>query len=87
MGLRKLRNYTESKRKIFGNFIIKHQDAFALIINSSNVIGDDIKNQKIVKMFLYPMGVENCKYLLLCGLLKKDSYDVTLGWRHLRALL
>ena len=25
------------------------------------------------------MGVENCKYLLLCGLLLKDSYDVTLG--------
>ncbi|HAS80499.1 MAG: hypothetical protein UR25_C0001G0102 [Candidatus Nomurabacteria bacterium GW2011_GWE1_32_28] len=53
---------------------------FSLITNSSNVIGDDIKNTKNCKTcFATRNGIENCKYIFLSGLLLKDSYDVTFG--------
>jgi hypothetical protein len=53
---------------------------FTSIINSDNVIGDDIKNTKNCKnCFITRDGVENCKNIFTCGLLLKDSQDVTFG--------
>ena len=53
---------------------------FASIINSDNIIGDDIKNTKNCKnCFITRDGVENCKNIFTCGLLLKDSYDITFG--------
>jgi hypothetical protein len=53
---------------------------FASIISSENVLGDDIENTKNCKMcFATRHGVENSKYIFLCGLLLKDSYDVNFG--------
>lgn len=53
---------------------------YALIVNSSNVIGDDIKNAKNCKnCFSLRNGVENCKNIFLSGLLLKDSHDVIFG--------
>src|SRR3989344_3640642 len=50
---------------------------YALIINSSNVLGDDIKNTKNCQnCFSTRHGVENCKYIFGCGLLLKDSHDI-----------
>ncbi|MFA5791517.1 MAG: hypothetical protein WC884_00585 [Candidatus Paceibacterota bacterium] len=53
---------------------------FVLITNSTNVLGDDIKNTKNCQVcFSATHGVENCKFIFHGGLLLKDSYDVTLG--------
>lgn len=53
---------------------------FALIKNSSNVIGDDIQNTKnCEECFSATHDVQNCKFIFHGGLLLKDSYDVTLG--------
>ncbi|MEI8270212.1 MAG: hypothetical protein WCG45_02490, partial [bacterium] len=53
---------------------------FALIINSNNIIGDDLKNTKNCKnCFVTRDGIENCKNIFTCGLLLKDSQDVTFG--------
>jgi len=53
---------------------------FALIISSNNVMGDDIKNSKNCQnCFITRDGVENCKNIFTCGLLLKDSHDVTFG--------
>ena len=53
---------------------------FALIVNSTNVTGDDIQNTKNCQTCFSALeGVENCKYIQLGGLLLKDSYDVTYG--------
>jgi hypothetical protein len=53
---------------------------FASIINSDNITGDDIKNTKnCTNCFITRDGVENCKNIFICGLLLKDSYDVTFG--------
>ena len=53
---------------------------FALIKNSTNVVGDDIQNTKNCQTcFETRLGVENCKYVSCGGLLLKDSYDSTLG--------
>ena len=53
---------------------------FTSIINSDNVTGDDIKNTKNCKnCFITRDGVENCKNVFTCGLLLKDSQDVTFG--------
>jgi hypothetical protein len=53
---------------------------FASIIKSDNVIGDDIKNTKnCINCFVTRDGVENCKNIFTCGLLLKDSHDVTFG--------
>ncbi len=53
---------------------------FASIINSVNVLGDDIENTKNSKYcFDTRHGVEECKFVYFCGLLLKDSYDVVIG--------
>ena len=53
---------------------------FSLMVNSDNVIGDDIKNSKnCINCFVTRDGVENCKNIFTCGLLLKDSQDVTFG--------
>ena len=53
---------------------------FAYVINSVNVRGDDIKNTKNCQTcFITGNGVENCKHIFFCGLLLKDSHDVSLG--------
>ena len=53
---------------------------FAFIVNSHNVVGDDIKNSKNCKnCFSIRNGVENCKNIFLSGLLLKDSQDVDFG--------
>jgi hypothetical protein len=62
----------------FWQLYYKTPRRFALMTNSVNVIGDDIKNTKNCQIcFSTRLGVENCKYIFLAGLLLKDSYDVT----------
>jgi hypothetical protein len=53
---------------------------FASVVKSENVLGDDIKNSKnCINCFITRDGVENCKNIFTCGLLLKDSHDVTFG--------
>lgn len=53
---------------------------FASVVKSENVLGDDIKNTKnCMNCFVTRDGVENCKNIFTCGLLLKDSQDVTFG--------
>ncbi len=53
---------------------------FAIIMNSANVTGDNIKNTKNCRnCFITIHGVENCKNIFTCGLLLKDSHDTTTG--------
>ena len=67
----------EKMKEKFMEFYYKIPRRFALIVNSINVIGDDIKNTKNCKnCFATRHGVENCKNVFLCGLLLKDSQDV-----------
>jgi len=66
--------------KLFWGLYYKMPRRFALIVNSNNVIGDDLKNTKNCKnCFVTRNGIENCKNIFTCGLLLKDSYDVTFG--------
>ena len=69
----------EIKKKFF-EIYYKIPRRFALILNSNNVLGDDLKNTRNCKnCFVTRDGVENCKNIFTCGLLMKDSYDVTFG--------
>jgi len=53
---------------------------FATTKSSFDVTGEDIKNAKNCKnCFSTRQGVENCKFIFLCGLLLKDSYDANFG--------
>jgi hypothetical protein len=53
---------------------------YALVVNSTDVTGNDIKNTKNCKnCFATRHGVENCKNIFTCGLLLKDSMDTTTG--------
>jgi len=75
-----LGSYSIQKKaeKKFYELYYKTPRRFALIVNSVNVTGDDIKNTKNCQgCFATRNGVENCKYIFLSGLLLKDSYDVT----------
>ena len=77
--LRSHRNILEAKEK-FWELYYKTPRRFALILNSTNVSGDDIKNTKNCKnCFATRHGVENCKNIFTCGLLLKDSQDTTTG--------
>ena len=70
----------EEVRKRFMEFYYKMPRRFAIVINSSNVSGDDISNTKNCKnCFVTRDGIENCKNIFTCGLLLKDSHDVTFG--------
>jgi hypothetical protein len=72
-------NIQKAKKK-FMELYYKTPRRFALILNSSNVVGDDIKNAKNCQnCFFTRNGVENCKYIFTCALLLKDSQDVTFG--------
>ncbi|MFA4975525.1 MAG: hypothetical protein WC839_02170 [Candidatus Paceibacterota bacterium] len=69
----------EAQRE-FMELYYKTPRRFALITNSTNVLGDDIQNTKNCQIcFSATHGVENCKFIFHGGLLLKDSYDVTLG--------
>ncbi len=71
---------TEKARKIFIELYNKTPRRFALISNSSNVVGDDIQNTKNCKTcFSATHSVENCRFVFHGGLLLKDSYDATLS--------
>ena len=70
----------QKAQKKFMEFYYKKPRKFALIINSSDVSGDDIKNTKnCINCFTTRHGVENCKNVFLVGLLLKDSHDVNFG--------
>ena len=70
----------QEAQKKFMEIYYKNPRQSSLITNSVNVLGDDIKNTKNCQIcFATRNGVENCKYIFFCGLLLKDSYDVTLG--------
>ncbi|MCX6757950.1 MAG: hypothetical protein NTZ44_03675 [Candidatus Nomurabacteria bacterium] len=70
----------QKARELFMKLYHKTPRRFALISNSTNCIGDDIQNTKNCKIcFSATHGVENSKFIFQCGLLLKDSYDVTLG--------
>ncbi len=70
----------QEAQKRFMDIYYKTPRRYALIQNSKNVFGDDIKNTKNCQTcFATRHGVENCKYVFLCGLLLKDSYDVYCG--------
>ena len=67
----------QAKEK-FLELYFKTPRKYALIVHSENVKGDDIKNTKNCQTcFATRHGIENCKYIFLCGLLLKDSYDVS----------
>lgn len=70
----------EETKKSFMELYYKTPRRFALISNSTNVLGDDIQNTKNCQTcFSVTHGVENCKFIFHGGLLLRDSYDVTLG--------
>jgi len=70
----------QKMKQEFVEFYYKTPRRFAIIINSNNVTGDDIKNTKNCKnCFVTRHGVENCKNIFTCGLLLKDSQDTTTG--------
>jgi hypothetical protein len=70
----------EKVKQKFMELYLKTPRRFALIINSVNVTGDDIKNTKNCRnVFATRHGVENCKNVFTCGLLLKDSQDVVNG--------
>ncbi|MFA6586201.1 MAG: hypothetical protein WCS86_03530 [Candidatus Paceibacterota bacterium] len=70
----------QSANEKFMELYYKTPRRFALIVNSTNVTGDDIKNTKNCKnCFVTRHGVENCKNIFICGLLLKDSHDTTTG--------
>ncbi len=63
----------------FWDFYYKIPRRFALITNSVNVTGDDLRNTKNCQFcFATRMGVENSKFIFMAGLLMKDSYDAIL---------
>jgi len=73
------RSIINAKEK-FLNLYNETPRRFALIKNSVDVTGNDIKNTKNCKnCFFTRQGVENSKYIFACGLLLKDSYDATFG--------
>ena len=64
----------------FWDFYYKIPRRFALVINSVGVTGDDLENTKNCQScFATRMGVENCKFIFMAGLLLKDSYDVSMS--------
>ena len=70
----------QKAKELFWEFYYKIPRRFALIVGSNNVVGDDIKNTRNCKnCFITRDGVENCKNIFICGLLLKDSQDVTFG--------
>ncbi len=70
----------QKAQKIFTELYYRIPRRFALISNSTNVLGDDIQNTKNCKnCFSAVNGVENCRFIFHGGLLLKDSYDFTLG--------
>ena len=70
----------QTAKEEFFKLYYKIPRKFALIINSSNVTGDDLKNSKNCKnCFVTRHGVENCKNVFTCGLLLKDSHDIVNG--------
>ncbi len=69
--------------KMFWDFYYTTPRRFAIIKKSENVTGDNIQETKNSKIcFDTLMGVENCKYVAMGGLLLKDSYDVVFGGSH-----
>ncbi len=77
-----LDSYTriQKAKEKFMDLYYKTPKRFALITNSSNVTGNDIRNTSDCKnCFFTRQGVENCKNIFACGLLLKDSYDATFG--------
>ncbi len=77
-----LGSYTinQKAKEKFMDLYYKTPKRFALITNSSNVTGNDIRNTSDCKnCFFTRQGVENCKNIFACGLLLKDSYDATFG--------
>jgi hypothetical protein len=80
LGSYEVRKKTE---KLFWELYYKIPRKFAMIKNSSNVIGDNLQSTKNSLMcFETLLGVENCKYIAMGGLLLKDSYDVVFGGDH-----
>ncbi len=66
--------------KLFWQLYYKIPRKFAIIKNSVNVVGDNVQKTKNSYMcFETLLGVENCKYVAMGGLLLKDSYDVVFG--------
>ena len=73
------KNIKKSKEK-FLELYYKIPRRFALVTNSSDVTGNDIKNTKNCKnCYATRNGVENCKNIFTGGLLLKDSYDAIFG--------
>lgn len=70
----------QKAKEKFMELYYKTPRRFSLVLNSSNVTGDNIKNTKNCKnCFVTIHGVENCKNIFTCGLLLKDSTDTTTG--------
>lgn len=70
----------QEAQKKFLELYYKTPRRFISAINCANVLGDDMENTKNChQCFDTRHGVENCKYLFFCGLLLKDSYDVSIG--------
>src|SRR3989344_3107787 len=77
LGSYKIRQKAQEK---FMELYYKIPRRYALITNSTNILGDDIQNTKNCQIcFSATHGVENCKFIFHGGLLLKDSQDVTLG--------
>ena len=70
----------QKAKERFMELYYKIPKRFAIITNSMNVTGDNIKNARNCRIcFSVFNGVEDCKYIFYSGFLLKDSYDVTLG--------
>ena len=70
----------KKSKELFEEFRIRIPRKFALITNSHNVTGNDIKNTNNSKnCYSVRNGVDNCKNILTSGLLLKDSHDAIFG--------
>ena len=64
-------------KRQFQKFNLKFPKAWAKIVKSINITGDDVQFSKNChNCFSVKDGAEDCKYLLSSGLSLKDSYDV-----------
>lgn len=69
-------------KEIFENLKLNKPRKYAQIVNSINVLGDDIINSRNCKFcFSVKNNVENCKYSYRIWENSKDGYDAMVAWK------
>src|SRR3989338_1588088 len=77
LNLGSYKNFIEFRKK-FNDYVLKYPRRFAMIRNSINVIGDDIRNSKnCYWCFFVTRDAENCRYSANISDATKDSMDLT----------